>query len=249
MHPQIQKSYERFLSGVKEFRLRPWLSNLKWLVLSFEHGILWRRVSNWLELLIYYAFPISKRALRISFRNGYIINVPRSYIFEAIAETQILNVYCFPSTLDAATVVDVGASVGDFVLFVQSARHVRVHAFEPDSELFKWLSLNVNSNRLERVMAYNLPVSESLLRSICDESGVTGVDFMKVDCEGCEYSMLFWSPDIFRNINRLALETHNVPGHTPSELSAFLKQLGFQVVQRTKRGRGSYLFASRRRHV
>jgi hypothetical protein len=99
---------------------------------------------------------------------------------------------------------------------------------------------------LQRVVAYNSPVSEAILRSIIREEGKTNVDFMKVDCEGCEYELLNWSPNVLLKVNSLALETHMIPGHTPSELVAFLERQGFHVLQRASRRRGSYLFASRR---
>ncbi len=225
---------------------RRWLSSIKWLALALERGVFLRRISNWLEVLIYYTFPIDQRALRICFRDGYTLHVPRSYIFQMIAETQLLNVYGFPLSLNGSTVIDVGASVGDFVLFAQRAPHAEVYAFEPDPQWFKWLSLNVNSNALERVVVYNSPFSEAAMRSIFREKGKTVVDFMKIDCEGCEYELLNWSPNIFQKVNALAMETHIIPDHSPSELIGLLERQGFHVLQRANRGRGPYLFASRR---
>jgi len=141
-------------------------------------------------------------------------------------------------------VVDVGASLGDFVLAVQSSRPRRVYAIEPDYVSYRWLLHNVTANGLRRVVVcYNQPFSGTLLSSICRRERV--VDFLKMDCEGCEYELANMPKASLAKIERLAIETHEFNGHHPHELAAFLAENGFLVRQRLNWGRGNYLFARR----
>ena len=59
-------------------------------------------------------------------------------------------------------------------------------------------------------------------------------DFLKIDCEGCEYRLLLGCPpETLIRIQRISAETHDgVDGHSASELAEFLSQNGFQVRQR-----------------
>jgi FkbM family methyltransferase len=59
-------------------------------------------------------------------------------------------------------------------------------------------------------------------------------DFLKIDCEGCEYELLLGSrPETLARVQRISAETHDgVDGHTPAELAQFLAQNGFQVKRR-----------------
>ena len=56
-------------------------------------------------------------------------------------------------------------------------------------------------------------------------------DFLKVDCEGCEYDVLLNSdPDVLSRVKRISAETHsNDKAHTAEELAAFLESNGFVV--------------------
>jgi hypothetical protein len=192
---------------------------------------------------MYYSSPIGPRALKIILRDGHSLSVPRGYLFEAIAETLILNAYEFPRFLLGQTIVDVGASLGDFALLVQASKPKRVYAIEPDFDIFKWLHLNVKGNDLKTVSCYNEPLSKSLVASICDEE--KSIDFLKIDCEGCEYELLDWSSDIFGRIRQIAMETHQINGHQPQELTDLLVREHFSVRENTPRNMGTYLFAQR----
>lgn len=224
-------------------RIREWLSNIKWLILTLRAGVLVRRVGNWFEVICYYGFPVSRPAVKISFRNGRVLVVPRGYLFEAIAETLLLDSYESPPSLEGGTVVDVGASLGDFVLAVQSSRPRRVYAIEPDYVSYRWLLHNLAANGLRMVVCYNQPFSGTLLSSICRRE--RSIDFLKMDCEGFEYGLVNLPRDVLAKIDRLAIETHEFNGHHPHELAEFLADNGFVVRERLSRGRGNYLFARR----
>lgn len=67
-----------------------------------------------------------------------------------------------------------------------------------------------------------------LLRS----QGVGRIDFLKMDCEGAEYQILFSLPDdIWKHIRKIALEYHNfVPGKSQQDLLTLLAAKGFRAV-------------------
>ncbi|MBW3599312.1 MAG: FkbM family methyltransferase [Planctomycetes bacterium] len=72
------------------------------------------------------------------------------------------------------------------------------------------------------------------LARLMDERDVDEVNFLKIDCEGAEYTMLRDLPTRHWNrIERIAMEFHELhPGHRHQELVAMLRKHGFQVAIR-----------------
>lgn len=57
------------------------------------------------------------------------------------------------------------------------------------------------------------------------------IDFMKIDCEGAEYCILSGKMDMFRNfVKYIAMEYHQVAGHSYVELIELFQKAGFEVV-------------------
>jgi len=55
-------------------------------------------------------------------------------------------------------------------------------------------------------------------------------DFLKMDCEGAEYEILFSTPvEILRKIRKISLELHKVPGYEMESLQTFLEKNNFRV--------------------
>lgn len=55
-------------------------------------------------------------------------------------------------------------------------------------------------------------------------------DFLKMDCEGAEYEILFATPpSVLRCIRRMVVECHPIGDNTIKTMAAFLRQGGFQV--------------------
>ncbi|HVA07438.1 MAG TPA: FkbM family methyltransferase [Acidimicrobiales bacterium] len=58
------------------------------------------------------------------------------------------------------------------------------------------------------------------------------VDFVKIDCEGAEYDLIFASsPASWKSVDRVVLEYHPVSGHSWSELSQWFTESGFELVE------------------
>lgn len=139
-----------------------------------------------------------------------------------------------------------------------------VHAYEPLAESFGLLQDNLALNQVENVQCFQKaavagkkalkPITEdvsAVSTRFVEDVGSIGLnsvdlvqiierlprsrcDFLKIDCEGCEFELLMHSPaPILSCIQNLSLETHDgYSEHNSAELAEFLRQNGFQVQQR-----------------
>lgn len=78
------------------------------------------------------------------------------------------------------------------------------------------------------------------LEDVFNSNGIENCDFMKIDCEGAEYEILYHTPDkIFKKINRIALEYH-IPNSSPrynhKALMKFLIRHGYSVFKYVPKG-------------
>lgn len=124
-------------------------------------------------------------------------------------------------------IVDIGAGIGDFIIdaavrFPKS----KLYAFESDPKIFELLKRNIANNSLVNVFAYNIAV-----RSLKQVLNITKqeIDFLKIDCEGCEFSILNSdaTPSLSK-IQTIALEYHLQFG-SYQILDSLLKKSGFEV--------------------
>lgn len=222
---------------------RNWISTLRWLARSLTR--LPTTVANWGQVLAYYSIPLHKRGLVLRTRLGYSLEVPPRYLFQSIAETTILNVYGFRLGT-GRVVVDIGASIGDFTLFAATQGSSRVFAFEPHAEVFAVLARNVAENELSNIRISNRAADGSTLEEILECLESNWIDFLKMDCEGCEMDVLLRAqPGVLRRVGNIHMETHPwAPGYSLESIVTVLKDSGF-CVELSKRYGGSYLRATR----
>jgi FkbM family methyltransferase len=74
------------------------------------------------------------------------------------------------------------------------------------------------------------------LAQIFDRHGIDRCDFLKMNCEGAEYEILYRTPpDYLRRIDRIALEYHatSEKGRVSRELAGFLVRHGFEIFEFT----------------
>lgn len=85
------------------------------------------------------------------------------------------------------------------------------------------------------------------------ENNIDRCHFLKIDCEGAEYEILYNTPkSVFEKIDRIAMEYHNPPfyglndrEHNPERLATFLRDAGFTVRMAPENRMHGLLFASR----
>lgn len=111
--------------------------------------------------------------------------------FEAITGTLLINSYRFSGS--PSVVVDVGASIGDFALLASRENETRVYAFEKDSGYLRYLRDKMKLNGRKSVQIFEESANRHTLKRII-ESQEDKIDFLKVDCEGCEDDLLLHCP-------------------------------------------------------
>lgn len=134
---------------------------------------------------------------------------PESYqlLQENIALNDVHNIHAFP--------IAVGARSGKMRLFVrgEAVQHTTIVNQQPEGPI---PYTEVQGLTLDEVLAI---------------SGIERCDFLKMDCEGCEFEALFGaSPATLERILRICLEYHD--GFTPfahTDLIQYLHKHGFQT--------------------
>lgn len=135
-------------------------------------------------------------------------------------------------------VLDIGANVGAFSLFVSKmVKHV--YAVEP--MLTDILKENVDLNGRNNITVLNDALGEGMVeipwegfktrhiigKSLSELIFICGghVDFLKCDCEGGEWCI---KPEELKEIRRIEAEVHNFMGHDLNEFLKMLDDAGFE---------------------
>lgn len=117
------------------------------------------------------------------------------------------------------------------------ALNVAVADKEGETKLFHAESVNFSliNNYLNIDNANSFDWVKTIsLEKIFNDYRLNKIDFLKMDCEGSEYSIIFNSPEwVFDKIMTISMEFHDIkqPGHTGLELAKRLKTLGFEIVK------------------
>jgi FkbM family methyltransferase len=232
-----------------------------------------RNHSNWFSYYVYKFLTSRKDPFTFHCRGGMKITVP-ARMMQTYKECFFDQTYLkgFPAGVIknnlSSTVIDVGANVGYFSLFMLSNnRNAQILAFEPMPMNYQLLKkyrdenshlnfIPVNkavSQRNETItLSYDardsyttsagifngdkeldrMEVSATTLADIIDNYKLDKIDFLKLDCEGSEYPIVYNAPaSILQKISAMAIETH--PGKAEREnkdsLASYLRQHGFEI--------------------
>jgi FkbM family methyltransferase len=206
-------------------------------------------------------------------RNGQTITLKPDVRF-TLNEIYLDRAYDVPG-VDFATcgsVLDLGANVGIFALYVASRSKAVVHCFEPESSNFALLEQNLRANH-STARAYRLALSTRCgsaplyfgptaaehglgvregpsevvecvdLDLLFARTGVERFDFVKMDIEGAEREVLLACTDEqLRRMGALSLEWHHSAPEL-EELARRLRSLRFEVSAQPTGGRGRLLKA------
>jgi FkbM family methyltransferase len=166
---------------------------------------------------------------------------------------------------DNITIIDIGANIGAFTLYSVYNKNNICYAFEPEIQNFKKLKENIEINNLSgKVKMYNLAIAgnkddkklykfESIshsftrtgddfdivhctdLNSFIETNNISQVDYLKMDCEGAEFEILYSIKDeIFKKIRYMCIEYHNYSQkaeYNDNTLLKFLKSKGYDILE------------------
>jgi FkbM family methyltransferase len=187
------------------------------------------------------------------------------------------QVYKFQAATPAPVIIDAGANIGlSVAYFKRLYPAAKITAFEPDPRIFSILQRNIASLGLKGVEARNAAawiadteleffsegslagstevafVQESMRYKVKAErlkSFLTGepVDFLKIDIEGAENTVVFDLEPELSQVRHLFLEYHSVPGKEQmlGELLNVVKRAGFRYTIKTAADPSRYPFTDR----
>lgn len=235
-----------------------------------------RHHSNWLAYYFNkYLNPDKGFTFRV--RGGIEITVPKRML-HTYKEQFFDHAYLkgLPDTIELnrpLTVVDIGANVGYFSLYMLSKnKGSKVIAFEPLPANYELLKKYKEENPALNLTAVNKAVAGeegrltlgydetdnystsasifeanelqnritvpcTTLEAIVQEYDLSKIDFLKLDCEGSEYPIIYkLSRAVLNRISVIAIETHEGYKHDENtdSLVDYLKRLGFQVNRERK---------------
>lgn len=82
---------------------------------------------------------------------------------------------------------------------------------------------------------HTITVPATTLSAIMEANQLTAIDWLKLDCEGAEYAILYQTPPaILQQVRLLSVETHAGPTQAQQQpaLAAYLTQQGFTIHQK-----------------
>lgn len=189
---------------------------------------------------------------------GFRIQYNDPHDIAAIIESYVLNVYRIQLVKRGDVVVDVGAGIGEFTVLASDkvGKEGKVIAIEPSPDDFKTLQDNIKLNGCNNVIPINSAVSDKKERLLLTFKGrefwavgetlsnilsnlgigVNSINYVKMDIEGGERSVIPSSIDIIGKIAYLAIEIHD---GFASELIPYMQNLGFRF---SRIERKEYLF-------
>jgi precorrin-6B methylase 2 len=145
-------------------------------------------------------------------RNGLAFRVSSLLDLLILKETLVDDVYGLDEleTAMPKTIVDVGASFGDFAIAAgRRFPEAEVLAFEPFAPAYELLRENIDRNDATNVSPARVAVgTEAPARRLDELLGGRAVDLLKIDCEGAELDVLRSAGDALASAKRLVVEYH-----------------------------------------
>ncbi len=176
------------------------------------------------------------------------------FMFKEIFRKEI---YRFVSGKKNPVIIDCGANIGlSVIYFKQLFPHANITAFEPDIKIFEVLKRNIDSFSYTDVLLINKGLwntdgklnffSEGAdaghIEANAAEANATievtrlrpflnkQVDFLKIDIEGAEYTLLEDIKDLLHNVSNVFLEYHSYKNKQQilSDILNILKEAGYR---------------------
>lgn len=125
-------------------------------------------------------------------------------------------------------IVDIGAGLGEFVITTAKRfPKAKIFAVEIDPDYIRLLKKNIQRNHIASIQVVEKPIRS--LATFMTQVGGT-IDFLKIDCEGCEYPLLrTTSPLALTHIKKISMEYHEFGGMKKETIQSQLENAGFRV--------------------
>lgn len=145
-------------------------------------------------------------------------------------------------------VVDIGGGIGDFSVLA-STRARKVFSCEVDSNRVALMKKNIKVNNVKNVIIVQRRVRS--LKNLFRLLKIERCNFLKVDCEGCEYQIFADAQDSLKKIEHIVMEVHLFDKQMVdkfAKLREMLKSNGFSVVEKENPVHAylKFLYASRK---
>lgn len=184
-----------------------------------------RIYSNWFEV-----FNPTKKIIDAKLRNGIVLHSLDREERGAMTEIFVKEIYNkYKRINDNDIVIDIGASTGDYCIYaVKSAKNVKVFAFEQNIVKVNKALRNFRLNNVSNVEIENAFADSKKLEALVEKIG--RCDFLKVDCEGCEFKIFFsLKREVFEKIKYISMECHTGSGNV-TELINLLRENKYYVI-------------------
>jgi len=123
--------------------------------------------------------------------NLYVTNLMDIWIIKELIIDQCYNK--FRNIKKNDVIIDVGASIGDFSILASKKEAKKIYAIEMNKKLVEIMKKNIKLNNAKNIIVINKRINS--LNEIFSRYKIKKCDFLKIDCEGCEYQ-------IFKRINK-----------------------------------------------
>jgi len=169
------------------------------------------------------------------------------------------------------TVIDIGGHIGTFTIFAAlKNKEGKIFVFEPSKKNFRLLKKNIKQNKIGNVYIERVGIgakrgkirlyfgehsgAHSLygkgkyeevkiitLEDVFKKYKIRKCDFLKMDCEGCEFEVLYnLKNSFFKKIDKITMECHESlfkgeKGKTVKEMEKFLRKKGYKVSHKDSR--------------
>jgi len=128
-------------------------------------------------------------------------------------------------------VVDIGAAIGEFSIHAAKNAEI-VYAFEMSAESVQRMQDNIKINNCTNINVIQQRVSS--LGDIFAEHKIKHCNFLKIDCEGCEYSIFKnVTSAVLDKIEYIAMEVHFFSSEMQEKYKALIEMLRekFKVIE------------------